>query len=268
MKIMDPHCHMVSRVTDDYERMALAGIRSVVEPAFWMGEPRKRAGTFFDYFDHITGYERQRAASYLIDHYSAVSVNPRESNQVSLAEEVLRELPKWLDRPSVVAVGELGFDDITDAEENSLRRQLEIAAEWNLPVIIHTPHVDKLRGLCRTLEVLRAVRFPPEKTVLDHTTEETVELARDTGAWCGFTVYNVTKLTPERAANIVEKYGTERMLINSSCDWGPSDALNVPRTVLELRRRGFEDADIQRLVWDNPVAFYRQSGRFEPKDNP
>jgi predicted metal-dependent TIM-barrel fold hydrolase len=268
MKIMDPHCHMVSRVTDDYERMALAGIRVVVEPAFWMGEPRKRAGTFFDYFDHITGYERQRAGLYLIDHYAAVSVNPRESNQVALTEEVLRELPRWLDRPGVVAVGEVGFDDITDAEEASLRRQLELAAEWNLPVIVHTPHVDKLRGLRRTLEVLRAARFPPEKTVLDHTTEETVELSRDSGAWCGFTVYNVTKLTPERAVNIIETYGTERMLINSSCDWGPSDPLNVPKTALEMRRRGFDDTEISTLVWDNPMTFYRQSGRLKPQDTP
>ena len=37
MRIFDPHIHMTSRTTDDYERMAAAGVRAVVEPAFWLG---------------------------------------------------------------------------------------------------------------------------------------------------------------------------------------------------------------------------------------
>jgi uncharacterized protein len=261
MKIFDPHCHLVSRTTDDYERMALSGIVAVVEPAFWLGEPRKRAGTFFDYFDHISGFERQRAANYLIDHYCTIAMNPRESNNAPLRDEVLREMPRWLDRPSVVAVGEIGFDDITDAEEQSIRAQFEIARRANLPVLVHTPHVRKLEGTLRTIEIVRDLRFPVERVILDHNTEETIEAARQSGCWCGHTVYPVTKLSPERAVNILEKHGTDRMLINSSCDWGPSDPLSVPRTVLEMRRRGFADAEIQRVVWDNPIAFFRQSGQ-------
>ena len=166
MKIFDPHCHMVSRITDDYERMALSGIVAVVEPAFWLGEPRKRAGSFFDYFDHISGFERQRAANYLIQHHAAIALNPRESNNRSLAAEVLREMPRWLDRPSVVAVGEIGFDEITAAEEESIRGQLEMARQANLPVIVHTPHVRKLEGTLRTIEIIRDVRFPDRKSVV------------------------------------------------------------------------------------------------------
>jgi len=261
MKIFDPHCHMISRVTDDYEKMALAGIRALVEPAFWLGEPRKRAGSFFDYFDHISNFERQRAANYLIDHYCAIAVNPRESNNVSLRNEVLSEMPQWLDKPSVVAVGEIGFDDITDAEEESIRLQFEIARQADLPVIVHTPHVQKLKGTLRTLAIVKDMKIPPEQVIIDHNTEETIGAAKESGCWCGHTIYPVTKLSPERAVNILEKHGLEKMLINSSCDWGPSDPLMVPRTVLEMRRRGFEDEQIHRLVWENPLAFFRQSGR-------
>lgn len=263
MKIIDPHCHMVSRVMADYEAMALAGVRRVVEPAFWLGEPRKHAGTFFDYFDLLCGYERQRAAAYLIDHYCALAVNPRESNNTAVRDEVLERLPEFLERPSVLAVGEIGFDDITKPEEESMQRQLEIAQQVNLPVIIHTPHVDKLKGLLRTLDVLKEAGISRDLVVLDHTTEETVAASKDSGFWCGFTVYNVTKLTPERAVNMFEKYGLDRMLVNSSCDWGHSDHLNVPRTVLEMRRRGFTDDEITRLVWENPRTFYAQSGRMK-----
>jgi len=261
MKIFDPHCHLISRVTDDYEKMALAGVRAVVEPAFWLGEPRKRAGSFYDYFDHIANFERERAGAYLIDHYCAIAVNPRESNNVALRDEVLPEMRKWLDLPSVVAVGEIGFDDITDAEAESIRRQFEIAREADLPVIVHTPHVNKLKGTLRSIEIIQDIGFPPEKVIMDHNTEETIAASKESGCWCGHTVYPVTKLSPERAVNILEKHGLEKMLVNSSCDWGPSDPLMVPRTVLEMRRRGFSDDDISRVVWDNPIAFFKQSGR-------
>lgn len=264
MKIFDPHCHMVSRTTDDYERMALCGIAAVVEPAFWLGEPRRRAGTFFDYFDLLTGWEPKRAAGYLIEHYATIAMNPRESNNVPLRDEVLRELPRWLDRPTVVAVGEIGFDDITDEEEASIRAQFEIARRADLPVLVHTPHVRKLEGTIRTIEIIKDLRFPVEKVILDHNTEETIGEAHRSGCWCGHTVYPVTKLSPERAVNILEKYGTERMLVNSSCDWGPADPLSVPRTVLAMRRRGFPEEDIRKVVWENPIAFFRQSGRLSP----
>jgi predicted metal-dependent TIM-barrel fold hydrolase len=264
MKIFDPHCHMISRVTDDYEKMALAGIRVVVEPSFWLGEPRKHAGTFFDYFDLLTNYEPKRAANFLIRHYCAIAVNPRESNQVELRDQVLKEMPRWLRKEAVVAVGEIGFDEITDAEETSIRRQLDLARQHELPVIIHTPHVEKLEGTRRSIRLIQESGFPPDKVCMDHNTEETVALSRDAGCWCGMTVYNVTKLTPERAVNILEKYGLDRMLVNSSCDWGPSDPLNVPRTALEMRRRGYGDEDIQKVVWDNPFLFYKPSGRLQP----
>lgn len=261
MKIFDPHCHMISRVTDDYESMALCGIRAVVEPAFWLGEPRKRAGSFYDYFDHISNFERERAANYLIDHYCCIAVNPRESNNVELRNEVLAEMPRWLANPSVVAVGEIGFDDITDAEEESIRLQFEMAREHDMLVLVHTPHVEKLRGTERTLAIIEDLGFPPERVIMDHNTEETIAVARASGCWCGHTVYPVTKLSPERAVNILEKHGLEKMLVNSSCDWGPADPLMVPRTVLEMRRRGFSDEEIKKVVWDNPVAFFGQSGR-------
>lgn len=261
MRLCDPHVHMVSRVTDDYEKMALAGIEVVVEPSFWLGEPRKHVGTFLDYFDHLVHFERERAARYGIRHYCAVSVNPREANNVKLAREVLKKMVPYLKNPSVVAVGEIGFDDITPSEEAFYIEQLEIAAHHRLPVLIHTPHKRKYEGTKRNIDILKKMKYDMRRVLVDHNTEETIGMARASGAWCGHTVYPVTKLSPERAAGIVMRHGVERMMINSSADWGPSDPLSVPRTLLELKRQGMSRRDLETLAWGNPIAFYAQSGK-------
>lgn len=261
MRIFDPHVHMYARTTDDYEKMALAGIEAVIEPAFWLGQPRRRAGTFFDYFEHISGFEHDRAARYGIRQYCTLAMNPREANDRDLCKAVLAELPRFLDHSNVVAVGEIGFDTITDAEEEAIRAQLALARERKLPVLIHTPHVEKKRGVERTLAILRSMNYDMQKVLMDHNTEETTGLSKASGCWSGHTVYPVTKLSPERAANIFQQHGFDKMLVNSSADWGPSDPLSVPKTIQELKHRGVDDHTIEKLVWDNPLAFFAQSGR-------
>ncbi|MBI4576864.1 MAG: TatD family hydrolase [Planctomycetes bacterium] len=261
MRIFDPHIHMYSRTTDDYEHMATAGIEAVVEPAFWLGHPRTHLGTFLDYFDYLLGFETERAARHGIRHLVALSLNPREANDRKVSAEVLERLPDYLDRPGVVGVGEVGFDDITAAEEEALRAQVEVARRKDLNVLVHTPHRDKRRGTERSIAVLREMGADPDRVLIDHNTEETIDLVRAYGAWAGHTVYPVTKLTPERAVNIMQGHGTDRLMVNSSADWGPSDPLAVCQVAREMRRRGYAREEVQKVVWDNPVAFWRQGGR-------
>jgi predicted metal-dependent TIM-barrel fold hydrolase len=263
MDLFDPHIHMISRVTDDYERMALAGVRAVVEPAFWLGEPRTSAGTFWDYFRHITSFERQRAREYGIDHSSCIALNPREANDRPLAREVLAGIEKFLDHEAVVAVGEVGFDDVTPAEEEAVHAQVELAKKKNLPIMVHTPHRQKLAGTLRSIAILREHQVDPDRCLIDHNTEETIKAVRDAGMWAGHTVYPLTKLSPERAVNILAEHGVEKMMVNSSADWGKSDTLSVAQCVVEMRRRGFDEAKIRKVVWENPVAFYSKSGRLK-----
>ena len=262
MNIFDPHIHMFSRTTDDYERMAVAGIRAVVEPSFWLGQPRTNVGSFIDYWSLLTEWEPTRAKQFGIKHFCTISLNPKEANNEKLAKEVLSAMKDFLDRPTVLGVGEIGFDKITLAEEKALRAQLEIALDKKLCVLIHLPHVDKLRGAEKTISILKEMNYPEEMVVLDHNTEETIPIVKEnTNCFAGHTVYTRTKLTPDRAANILETFGTDRMLINSSADWGVSDPLNVPKTVYELRKRNFPEAEIEKVVWHNPISFYSKSGK-------
>ncbi len=256
MRILDPHIHCFSRVTDDYEAMYLAGVRAVVEPSFWLGQPRTHAGTFRDYFSSILEFERSRAADFGITHRCTIGLNPKEANDERLAAEVLEMLPEFAARPGVVAIGELGYDAITAAEEKAYVRQIELAQRLGLPILVHTPHRDKHRGTLRSMDVLRDLGVAPEHAVIDHSTEETTKEVLDRGYWAGHTVYPQTKLTAERFVNLFLDHGVERMLVNSSADWGKADPLSVPRTAALLERRGVSRAEIQRLVWDNPVAFF------------
>lgn len=259
MKIFDPHVHMTSRTTDDYAAMAAAGVYAVVEPAFWLGQPRTSAGSFVDYFNSLLGWERFRAQQFGIWHFCTIALNPKEANNPRLADEVLEILPRFLQKEGVVAVGEIGYDDQTALEDTCLSRQIEMAREYELPVLIHTPHRDKKRGTERTIALVRELGFPEERVLIDHNNEETLPLVLDTGCWAGHTIYPNTKMDEQRMAALVKKYGEERMLVNSAADWGISDPLKVPKTIAVMREQGIADSVIERIVWHNPIAFFSQS---------
>ncbi len=256
MRFLDPHIHCYSRVTDDYEAMFLAGLRAVVEPSFWLGQPRTTAGTFRDYFSSILEFERSRAADFGITHRCTIGLNPKEANNERLADEVLEMLPEFASRHGVVAIGELGYDAITPAEERAYVKQIELAQKLQLPIMVHTPHRDKHRGTMRSMDVLVDMGVDPATVVIDHSTEETTREILERGFWAGHTVYPQTKLTSERFVNLYHDHGVERMLINSSADWGKADPLSVPKTAALLERRGASPERVQKLVWDNPVAFF------------
>ena len=74
---IDPHIHMVSRTTDDYQRMALAGCVAITEPAFWAGYDRSCAQGFVDYFGQLTDTEPKRAAQFGIRHHTIGRSQPR-----------------------------------------------------------------------------------------------------------------------------------------------------------------------------------------------
>jgi predicted metal-dependent TIM-barrel fold hydrolase len=262
----DPHIHMTSRTTDDYEAMASAGIVGIVEPAFWLGQPRTQVGSFIDYFSSLIGWERFRAKQFGIAHYCTMGLNPKEANDPRVADAVLELLPRYLQKDGVVAVGEIGYDDITPAEEKAFAAQLELAKNASLPVLIHTPHRDKKKGTERTIAVVRESGVPEELVLIDHNNEETLPLVKETGCWAGHSVYPETKMTEARMVDLLKRYGLTKMVVNSAADWGKSDPLKVPKTAEAMRGAGFSAADIEVVLFENPVRFFEQSGRLNRGD--
>lgn len=261
---IDPHIHMVSRTTDDYKRMALAGCAMVGEPAFWAGFDRSGPEGFRDYFRQLTQFERKRSLAHGIEHRTWLCINAKEAEDVGLSRAVIAMIPEFLDSPEVLGIGEIGLNKNTRNEAIVFQEHLDLAARAEELVLVHTPHlVDKYRGTRMILDMLRGDgRIAPERVCIDHVEEHTIRPALEAGHWVGMTLYPITKCTPARAADLVEQYGTERILVNSAGDWGHSDPLAVPEFVYEMRARGHAEATIRRVVYDNPLTFFGQCRRF------
>jgi predicted metal-dependent TIM-barrel fold hydrolase len=264
MDYIDPHIHMISRTTDDYHRMARCGCVAITEPAFWAGFDRGSPDGFRDYFRHLVEVEPRRAALYGIQHYSWLCINAKEAENVSLSRDVIAIIPEFLNKPGVLGIGEIGLNKNTRNEAIIFQEHVDLAMKTNELILIHTPHLeDKLKGTRMIIDMLQGDRrIEPARVCIDHVEEHTVRAALEGGFWCGMTLYPTTKCTPQRAVDIIERFGTERIMANSAGDWGKSDPLAVPELILEMRRRGHPEAVIRKIVYDNPLAFFRQSARW------
>ena len=238
MMCIDPHIHMTSRTTYDYMIMRSYGVVALIEPSFWLGQPRNHVGTFQDYFNSLVGWERFRAGQFGIRHYCTISLNPKEANNEAIAEPVIELLPLYACKEGVVAIGEVGYDDMTATEDKYFRIQLELAKELDMLVLIHTPHRNKKEGTSRSMDVCVVHGLDPAKVVVDHVNEETVREILDRGFWAAFSIYPQTKMGNERMVELVRQYGSDRIIIDSAADWGISDPLAVPKTAQLMLERG------------------------------
>ncbi|MGR3811259.1 TatD family hydrolase [Jiulongibacter sp. NS-SX5] len=266
MKFIDPHVHMTSRTTDDYEAMSKAGIVALIEPAFWLGQPRTEVGSFKDYYSSIVGWEPFRSSQFGIKHYCTIGLNSKEANNVPLAEKVMELLPLYALKDNVVAIGEIGYDDQTEAEDRFFRAQIELAKEVGLPIMIHTPHRDKKKGTLKSMDVLEEHGMDPKMVVIDHNNEETAKEVLDRGYWAAFTIYPRTKMGSERMVEVVKTYGSERIIVDSSADWGVSDPLAVPKTAKLMLENGISKEDVHLTTYKNALTAYSQSGNMKESD--
>jgi uncharacterized protein len=245
--------------------MATAGCVAVCEPAFWAGYDRSSARGFYDYFRQLTDFEPKRAAKFGLQHYTWLCINPKESEDVKLAEEVISLIPEFIDRPNVLGIGEIGLNKNSRNEMAVLEKHVDLAARLNQLILVHTPHLeDKLKGTRLIMEVMKNDRrIKAERVIIDHVEEHTVKMVLDSGFWAGMTLYPESKCTPARAIDILEVYGTERIWMNSACDWGVSVPLAVPRTALEMRKRQHTEDWIDKVIYQNPIRFMSQSPKFK-----
>src|SRR5205823_3208287 len=161
---------MVSRTTDDYEQMALTGCVAVTEPAFWAGFDHQSPAAFADYFQRLTTFEPERAAKYGIQHYCWLCLNPKEGENRVLAREVLALLPRFLERPTVLGIGEIGVNRVTRNELATFIDHVDLALQYNQLIHIHTPHLeDKYKGTKLIIQALNSYsQLMHARVMVDH----------------------------------------------------------------------------------------------------
>lgn len=263
MKYIDPHIHMVSRTTDDYAAMAQAGCVAVTEPAFWAGFDRSSAQGFYDYFRQLTDYEPRRAGQFGIKHFCWICINPKEAEDPGFARQVIEFIPEFLDKPNVLGVGEIGLNKNSRNELAILEEQIALAVQHDQLILVHTPHLeDKLKGTRLTMDALEAAGAEPGRVLIDHVEEHTVGEVLDRGYWAGMTLYPDSKCTPQRAVDIIEQFGSDRLWVNSAGDWGVSDPMSVPKCHVEMLRRGHTRELVEKISYTNPRDFLSQSPKF------
>jgi len=269
MHYIEPHAHMVSRTTSDYQQLAMAGCAALCEPAFWAGYDRASAQGFFDYYRQLTEYEPARAAKFGIPHYCWLCINPKESEDAGFAREVLQIIPEFIEKPNVLGIGEIGLNKNTKNELDIFEEHVDIAKKYDLPILIHTPHLeDKLKGTRLIIDALKNANVDPGKVVIDHVEEHTTGIVLDEGFWAGMTLYPESKCTAARAIDILETFGMENIWMNSACDWGISDPLAVIKCALEMKKRQHSIKTVQKVIFDNPARFLSQCKNFKLPETP
>jgi len=264
MRYIEPHGHMVSRSTDDYQKMAMAGCEVICEPAFWAGYDRSTAQGFFDYYRQLTEYEPKRAEKFGIKHYTWLCINPKEAEDVGFAREVMSIIPDFLDKPNVLGIGEIGLNKNSKSELTIFEEHVDLAKRHDLPILIHTPHLeDKLKGTKLIVDALNNANVDPSRVVIDHVEEHTIQHVKDNGFWAGMTLYPQSKCSLARAVDMLELYGLDQIWMNSACDWGVSDPLAVAKCGLEMKKRKHSGNIIEKILWENPKEFLEKCPNFE-----
>ncbi len=265
MRMIDPHIHIDSRTREDLASMATAGITAVVTLTYY---PHLHlpitSQTLLDYFERTINFETWRGKQELIDVYVGVALNP--VNIPPDYERVLEAIPKYIAKEKVVAIGEIGLEpgsqtcpDLTRQKE-ILRAQLKIAKEYGMPVVFHTPHLDKETWVEQYLELIAQEKVEPSKVVIDHADASVAKKVFDFGCNLGISVQPWRGLGPRDAAKILKDCDLNSVLIDSDCNITlPSDPLSVPKTALEMKRIGFSEDDIKQVVVKNPARIFNLS---------
>jgi predicted metal-dependent TIM-barrel fold hydrolase len=242
--------------------MATAGITTVVTLTYY---PHLQlpitSQTLFDLFERHINFETWRGKQELIDVYVGIALNP--VNIPPDYNKVLEAIPKYIAERKIVAIGEIGLEPGSktcpelNIQKEVLRAQLKIVREYGLSAVFHTPHLDKDTWVEQYLYLIEQERVEPSKVVIDHADASVTKKIFDFGCNVGVTVQPWRGLRPQDAATILKDCNLDRVLIDSDCNGtSPSDSLSVPKTALEMKRIGFSENEIKRVVFENPGRIF------------
>jgi len=255
--MIDSHVHLDSINREGLETMALGDIVAVVADASPVPGLAPSAQAVFEFYERTLNFDSARAAEFFIDTYVLVGINmlfvSHEYNKV------LQGIPKYLEHEKVVGVGEIGLDprsptcpDLVKQEE-IVRAGLSMAKEYGKIALLHTPPTERTKWIETYFKFIDGIGIDPQKVVISHADSSIIKMITDFGSIAAITVQPWRNITPEDTAEMLKDAPLDQVLVNSDTVLRlRSDVLGVPKTALEMRRLGFKDEDIKKVVFDNP----------------
>lgn len=249
--MIDTHMHADARSGEDFKEMYLAGIDCAITCSYY---PYKipQDIVLLNHLNRILEYDTKRASEYGLNLKVALGIHPTNSNVKP--EKIFESLYKWIEEKQIIAIGEIGLEDLTDNEISIFKQQLDIADETNSKVIIHTPRKNKSDVLKVILDILPQ-HLNENQAVIDHINPQAVSDVIDSECMLGLTV-QPQKMDKFEAISILDEYGFDRFLLNSDISNKPSDPLSVAKTVRELTRQGFKKRNIDKISYENAQKFF------------
>ena len=251
IEMIDTHIHADARTGEDFNRMYVSGINTAVTCAYYPYLIDNDI-ILLNHLMRILNYDTKRAREYGIDLKVALGIHPTNSNIDG--NIIYEKLYSWTENDEIIAIGEIGLEDLTEKEYEIFKKQLDIAEETKTPVIIHTPRKNKEKVLDEILNILPE-HISPEYVVIDHINQNVVEKVISTDYTLGLTV-QPQKMDKSEAIDILNEYGFDKFLLNSDMSNKPSDPLSVPKTIRELERQNFNQNEINKIAFKNAEKFF------------
>ncbi len=249
--MIDSHIHADTRPYEDFEMMAVAGIESAITCAH---DPLRMssANVVLDHWHRILNNDISRAANNGLKLYAAIGIHPRSISKDF--EVAMSELINLVGSEDVVAIGEIGLESVSSSQIHVFKRQLKLAENLNMPVVVHTPRKNKQEVTKVTFDIIEE-NINPDLVVVDHVDESIIKDVNELGTKIGITV-QPQKMTPEEAVHLLKEYGTDGVFLDSDMSSSPSDPLSVPKTVHKMKLADFEMEDIKKVSNDNALDFF------------
>lgn len=250
--MIDTHMHADARSGEDFKEMYLAGIDCAITCSYY---PYKIPNdtVLLNHLNRILELDTKRALEHGLDLKVALGIHPTNSNVKP--DIIFENLYKWIESGQIIAIGEIGLEDLTKNEIDIFKQQLDIASETDSKVIIHTPRKNKQEVLKVILDILPQ-HIDENHAVIDHINPNVIEEVIDTDCMLGLTV-QPQKMDKFEAISILDKYGFDKFVINSDISNKPSDPLSVPKTIRELKKQGYKQSEIDKVSHRNAERFFK-----------
>ena len=250
--MIDTHMHADARSGEDFKEMYLAGIDTAITCSYY---PYKipHEMILLNHLNRILELDTKRAKEYGLDLKVALGIHPTNSNVNP--DGIFEKLYEWIDKKEIIAIGEIGLEDLTENEMEIFKKQLDIASETKSKVIIHTPRKNK-RDVLKVILDIVPQHIDENQAVIDHINPQVICDVIDTDCMLGLTV-QPQKMDKFEAISILDEYGFDKFLLNSDISNKPSDPLSVPKTIRELTKQGYDKNEIKKVEYLNARKFFK-----------